>query len=190
MLDSIIDENTVWVTKFCHPRQRNSRRNPCTIHFECLKKWSKWLNSSSSTHKYTSTRSCWNIYPSLWELLVPTFRFSSNLTGHHETKTAKPVWRCRSKYSIFILNLGYLWLTRVSWLPHLPSRWTPATLVIQVRTLPHSPKRTFIKRRTRASFQISASTNVDSFRQNEITKMTPNSAPTDFANFGRRYFHF
>ena len=23
-----------------------------------------------------------------------------------------------------------------------------------------------------------------------MTKMTPNSAPTDFANFGRRYFHF
>ena len=27
--------------------------------------------------------------------------FSSNLTRHHETKNAKPIWSCRSKYSSF-----------------------------------------------------------------------------------------
>ena len=40
--------------------------------------------------------------------------FSSNLTGHHETKTAKPIWGCRSNIQTFISNLGYLWLTRTS----------------------------------------------------------------------------
>jgi hypothetical protein len=30
--------------------------------------------------------------------------FSSNLTGHHETKTAKPIWSCRSKYSNFYVK--------------------------------------------------------------------------------------
>ena len=30
--------------------------------------------------------------------------FSSNLTGHHETKTAKPIWSCTSKYSNFYVK--------------------------------------------------------------------------------------
>ncbi len=34
-------------------------------------------------------------YGSFWFQLS---EFSSNLTGHHETKTAKPIWGCRSKY--------------------------------------------------------------------------------------------
>ena len=32
-------------------------------------------------------------------------------------------------------------------------------------------------------------TNVDSFRQNEMTKITPNFVPTDSADFGRGFFH-
>ena len=32
------------------------------------------FSSSSSTLRHTSTRSCYNIYSRLWELLVPTFR--------------------------------------------------------------------------------------------------------------------
>ena len=44
----------------------------------------------------------------------------------------------------FISNLGYLWLTRTSEsIPHLPSSQTPAGLVIQVRTSPHFPGRTY-----------------------------------------------
>ena len=53
-------------------------------------------------------------------------------------------------------------------IPHLPSLQTPSSLVLQVRTLPHFPKTRYL----------------------EVTKRTPNSVPTDFANFGRRYFHF
>ena len=66
----------------------------------------------------------------------------------------------------FISNLGYLWLTTTSWIDSAPSE--PSN----------------------SSQSGHTCTNVASFRQNEITKMTPNSAPTDFANFGRRYFHF
>jgi hypothetical protein len=32
------------------------------------------FSSSSSTHRHTSTRSCYNIYSRLWQLSVPTFR--------------------------------------------------------------------------------------------------------------------
>ena len=32
------------------------------------------FSSSSSTHRHTSTRSCYNIYSRLWGLSVPTFR--------------------------------------------------------------------------------------------------------------------
>ena len=56
----------------------------------------------------------------------------------------------------FISNLGYLWLTRTSWIDSAPSE--PSN----------------------SSQSGHTGTNVASFRQNEITKMTPNSAPTDY----------
>ena len=38
---------------------------------------------------------------SFWSQLS---EFSSNLTGHHETKTAKRIWSCKSKYSNFYVK--------------------------------------------------------------------------------------
>ena len=142
---------------------------PCTIHFECLE---SGPNDSTRVRRLTGILRRARVkifilaYGSFWFQLS---EFSSNLTGHHETKTAKPIWGCRSKYSNFFFKprlLSYLWLTRTSWIDSAPSE--PSNSTQSGHT----------------------GTNVDSFRQNEITKMTPNSAPTDFANFGRRYFHF
>ena len=39
------------------------------------------FSSSSSTHRHTSTRSCYNIYSRLWGLLVPTFRIFEDFRG-------------------------------------------------------------------------------------------------------------
>ena len=66
----------------------------------------------------------------------------------------------------FIPNLGYLWLTTTSWIDSAPSE--PSN----------------------SSQSGHTDTNVASFRQNEMTKMTPNFVPTDSANFERRYFPF
>jgi hypothetical protein len=56
-------------------------------------------------------------YVSFWFQLSG---FSSNLTGHHETKTAKPIWSCRSKYSNFFFQ-PRLWSKRKSWIDSAPS---------------------------------------------------------------------
>ena len=39
------------------------------------------FSSSSSTHRHTSTRSCYNIYGRLWGLSVPTFRIFEDFWG-------------------------------------------------------------------------------------------------------------
>jgi hypothetical protein len=83
-------------------------------------------------------------YGSFWFQLSG---FSSNLTGHHETKTAKPVWSYRSKYSNFYFK-SRLPMTngRPEPIPPLPSSQTPASPVIQVRTLSHFRERKFENR--------------------------------------------
>ena len=39
------------------------------------------FSSSSSTHRHTSTRSCYNIYSRLWGVSVPTFRIFEDFRG-------------------------------------------------------------------------------------------------------------
>ena len=39
------------------------------------------FSSSSSTHRHTSTRSCYNIYSRLWRLSVPTFLIFEDFRG-------------------------------------------------------------------------------------------------------------
>jgi hypothetical protein len=76
----------------------------CTIHFECLESGS---NDSTRVRRLTGLlrRAHVQIFilanGSFWFQLSG---FSSNLTGHHETKTAKPIWSCRSKYSNFYVK--------------------------------------------------------------------------------------
>ena len=118
---------------------------PCTIHFESME---SGLNDSTRVRRLAGILRRARVkifilaYGSFWSQLS---ELSSNLTGHHETKTAKPIWGCRSKYSNFYFK-PRLPMTnedsrRTSWIvPHLPSRRTPASLVIQVRTLPHFAK--------------------------------------------------
>ena len=74
---------------------------PCTIHFECLE---SGPNDSTRVRRLTGILRRARVkifilaYGSFWFQLS---EFSSNLTGHHETKIAKPIWSCRSKYSNF-----------------------------------------------------------------------------------------
>ena len=74
---------------------------PCTIHFECLE---SGPNDSTRVRRLTGVLRRARVeifilaYVSFWFQLSG---FSSNLTGHYETKTAQPIWSCRSKYSNF-----------------------------------------------------------------------------------------
>jgi hypothetical protein len=74
---------------------------PCTIHFECME---SGPNDSTRVRRLTGILRRARVkifilaYGSFWFQLSG---FSSNLTRHHETKTSKPIWRCRSKYSNF-----------------------------------------------------------------------------------------
>ena len=73
----------------------------CTIHFECME---SGPNDSTRVRRLTGVLRRARIeifilaYVSFW---LQLFGFSSNLTGHNETKTAQPIWSCRSKYSNF-----------------------------------------------------------------------------------------
>jgi hypothetical protein len=78
-----------------------SRSTPCTIHFECLE---SAPNDSARVRRLTGIlrRARVKIFILAYgSFLSQLSEISSNLTGHHETKTAKPIWGCRSKYSDF-----------------------------------------------------------------------------------------
>jgi hypothetical protein len=66
-------------------------------------KWPK-CDSTRRVRRLTGILRCARVkifilaYGSFWFQLS---EFPSNLTGHHETKTAKPIWSCKSKYSNF-----------------------------------------------------------------------------------------
>ena len=74
---------------------------PCIIHFGCLE---SGPNDSTRVRRLTGILRRARVkifvlsYGSFWLQLSG---FSSNLIGHHETKTEKPIWSCRSKYSTF-----------------------------------------------------------------------------------------
>jgi len=76
----------------------------CTIHFECLE---SGPNDSTRVRRLTGILRRARVkifilaYGSFWFQLS---EFSSNLTGHHEIKTAKRIWSCRSKYSNFYVK--------------------------------------------------------------------------------------
>jgi hypothetical protein len=140
------------------PKPMFAPSKPGTIHFECLE---SGPNDSTRVRQLTGILRRARVkifilaYGSFWSKL---FEFSSNLTGHHETKNANPIWSCRSKYSNFY-DKPRLPTTnedhgRPESIPHLPSSQTPASLVIQVRTSVYFRGRTYLNRRPRASFQF------------------------------------
>jgi hypothetical protein len=133
---------------------------PFTIHFECMESApndSTWVRRLTVILRRARVEIFIVAYGSFWLKLSG---FLSNLTGHHETKIAKPIWSCRSKYSNFYIK-PRLPMTKEGALDRFCTfrvLQTPANLVIlvQVRTSPHFQERTFIKRRKRASSQFSA----------------------------------
>jgi hypothetical protein len=58
------------------------------------------------------------VYVRFWLQLS---EFSSNLTGHHETKQQNGYGAVDQNIQTFMSNLGYLWLTRTSWIDSAPS---------------------------------------------------------------------
>jgi hypothetical protein len=77
---------------------------PYKIYFEFLK---SGPNDSTRVRRFTGILRRARVkifivaYRSFWYQISV---FSSDLTGHHETKTAKPIWSCRSKYSNFYVK--------------------------------------------------------------------------------------
>ena len=74
---------------------------PCIIHFECLE---SGPNDSTRVRRLTGVlrRARVKIFILAYgSFLLQLSEFSSNLTVHHEIKTAKRIWSCRSKYSNF-----------------------------------------------------------------------------------------
>ena len=77
---------------------------PCIIHFECLE---SGPNDSTRVRRLTGILRRARV--KIFVLAYGSFsfrlsEFSSNLTGHHEIKTAKRIWSCRSKYSNFYVK--------------------------------------------------------------------------------------
>ena len=81
-----------------------SPSTPCTIHFECLE---SGPNGSTRVRRLTGILRRARVkifilaYASFWFQLSG---FPSNLTGHHETKTAKRIWSRISKYLNFYVK--------------------------------------------------------------------------------------
>jgi hypothetical protein len=77
---------------------------PCTIHFECLE---SGQNGSTRVRRLTCILRRAHVkiivlaYGSFWFQLSGFSSYLTGLYGHHETKAAKPIWSCRSKYSNF-----------------------------------------------------------------------------------------
>ena len=96
--------NLVYFFKMSISKSTFAPSTPCTIHFECLE---SGPNDSTRVRRLTGILRRARVkifilaYGSFWFQLSG---FSSNLTGHHETKTAKPIWSCRSKYSNFYVK--------------------------------------------------------------------------------------
>ena len=94
---------------------------PCIIHFECLE---SGPNDSTRVRRLTGVLRRARVkifilaYGSFWLQLS---EFSSNLTGHHETKLQNGYGAVDQNIQTFISNLGYLWLTRTSWIDSAPS---------------------------------------------------------------------
>jgi hypothetical protein len=105
---NLVDFPQMWGMTISKPTFAPS--TPCTIHlhFECLE-----IGPNDSTRvrplKGLLGRARVKIfivaYDRFWSQLSG---FSSNLTGHHETKTSKRIWSRRKKYSTFISNLARL----------------------------------------------------------------------------------
>ena len=77
---------------------------PCTIHFECME---RCPNESDRVCRLKGIlrRARVKIFIlAYWSFWFKLSGFSRNLTGHHETKTAKPIWSNKSKYSIFYVK--------------------------------------------------------------------------------------
>jgi hypothetical protein len=102
--DFMAPPNLVNFPPRCGKRLFQNRRShrvhhvPCTMHFECLE---SVPNDSTRVRRLTGILRRARVkifilaYGSFWAHFPG---FSSNLTGHHETKTAKRIWSCRSKY--------------------------------------------------------------------------------------------
>jgi hypothetical protein len=81
---------------------------PCTIQFECLK---SGPNDSTRVRRLTGIfrRACVEIFIVVYvRFWLQLSEFSSNLTGHHETKLQNGYGAVDQNIQTFMSNLGYL----------------------------------------------------------------------------------
>jgi hypothetical protein len=145
---------------------------PCTIHFECLE---SGPNDSTRVRRFKGILRRARVkifivaYMGAFGSHFPEFRAIWLSTTKPKLQNHEPICSPRSKYSNFYfkpLEATYICMTtwgRRESIPHIPSRQTPASLIIQVRTLPHLPERTCKEKRTRSTLQFSQSLCGDSF---------------------------
>ena len=140
------------------PKPTFAISTPCTIHFECME---SGPNYSTRVRRITGILRRARVkifivaYGSFW---FGFSGFSSNLSGHHETKIAKRIWSSRSKYSNFYVehrlpmtDEGVLNRFRTFRAVKLQPIWS------------YRYERRLIFRRKRASFQFSETLGRDSF---------------------------
>ena len=68
-------------SQICHDKTTFRSKTDPTNNFLNLGNGLIVFRSISSTHRHTSTRSCYNIYSRLWGLSVPTFRIFEDFRG-------------------------------------------------------------------------------------------------------------
>mgnify|MGYP007108023261 CR=1 FL=1 len=111
-------------SQICHDKTTFRSKTDPTNKFLNLGNGLIVFSSSSSTHRHTSTRSCYNIYSRLWGLSVPTFRIFEDFRGFwlgtsniYPGCPAKNIWDFTMK--IFFpkkSNIGHGGRTR-NWIP-------------------------------------------------------------------------
>ena len=109
-------------SQICHDKTTFRSKTDPTNKFLNLGNGVIVFSSSSSTHRHTSTRSCYNIYSRLLELSVPTFRIFEDFRGFwlgtcniHPRCPAKNIW------DFLIKNIFFQKIKN-------RSRWFPAEL--------------------------------------------------------------
>ena len=87
-------------SQICHDKTTFRSKTDPTNKFLNLGNGVIVFSSSSSTHRHTSTRSCYNIYSRLWGLSVPTFRIFEDFRGFW-LGTSNIYPRCPAKNIVF-----------------------------------------------------------------------------------------
>jgi hypothetical protein len=132
--------------------------NPCTIHFDCTES-----GPNGSTRVRRLTCILWRARAKIFILAFGSFWFE--LFGF-SSKTEKPIWSCRLKYSNCYIKPRVPITTEGAWIDSAPSEPSNSSQFGHMGT------------------------NVASFLRTNIYKNKETGELSIFVNFGRVYFHW